>query len=554
VSGTEYAVVDSDPLQRARQAHERHDWASARADFATARDMAPLAADDLVAAADAAWWLGRTDEALADYQAAYRLQADQKQLPPAARVAMTVGFLSYLRGDAVGGSAWVARAGRLLSGLQECVEHGYLLSLEIDDALAEHDAERAIAAARRVQDLAAQYGDPTLHSAGLVGEGVALVKRGSVIDGLAVIDEAMIAVREGDVAPDWAGNFYCQVMALCHELADPRRAREWTDATERWCGRFTSAAMFAGICRVHRAQLLELGGDWKRAEDEARRVCDDLADMNVAVVAEGHYQVGDIQRGRGDLAGAEDSYRRAHELGRDPQPGLALLRLAQGRPAAAAASIHAALATRTDDRLARARLLTAQAEIALAAGELDLAWEGATELGQIAAAYASPGYAASARQLLGATLLAHGQAADALTDLQAAGRAWHDLDAPCHAARVGLLAAEAYRALGDEDRAGLELDAAEAVFARVGAEADLRSLAHLRRSATLPDGLTPREAEVLTLIAAGRTNREVAAELVVSEKTVARHLANVFTKLGVSTRTAAAAYAFEHGIAKSSGR
>ncbi|MGH3482745.1 MAG: LuxR C-terminal-related transcriptional regulator [Nocardioidaceae bacterium] len=547
-------MIDSDPLQRARQAHLRRDWAVARDDFATARDAAPLGADDLVAAGDAAWWLGRTDEALADYQTAYRLQVDQKQLPPAARVAMTVGFLSYLRGDAVGGSAWIARAGRLLSGLPECVEHGYLLSLEIDDALAEHDAERAIAAAQRVQDLAAQYDDPTLHSAGLVGEGVALVKRGSVIDGLAVIDEAMIAVREGAVAPDWAGNFYCQVMALCHELADPRRAREWTDATERWCGRFTSAAMFAGICRVHRAQLLELGGDWKRAEDEARRVCGDLADMNVAVVAEGHYQVGDIQRGRGDLAGAEDSYRRAHELGRDPQPGLALLRLAQGRPAAAAASIHAALATRSDDRLARARLRTAQAEIALATGELDLAWEAATELGQIAAAYASPGHAASARQLLGATLLANGQAADALTDLQAAGRAWHDLDAPCHAARVGLLAAEAYRALGDEDRAGLELDAAEVVFARVGAEADLQRLTHLRRSATLPDGLTPREAEVLTLIAAGLTNRDVATELVVSEKTVARHLANVFAKLGVSTRTAAAAYAFEHGLAKSSGR
>jgi DNA-binding NarL/FixJ family response regulator len=548
VSILEYAVVGSDPLQQARAAHQRHDWAAARDQYAVARYTTPLSAADLVAAGDAAWWLGQTDDALADYEAAYRLLTDEEQSAPAARVAMEIGFLCVLRGDAVGGSGWIARAGRLLSGQPECVEHGYLLSMEIDEAIAATDWERAIAAARRVQDMANQYDDRTLHSAGLVGEGVALVKRGSVTDGLAVIDEAMIAVRAGDVAPDWAGNFYCQVMALCHELADPRRAREWTNATELWCGGFTSAAMFAGICRVHRAQLRQFGGEWSQAEADARRVCDELADMNVAVVAEGNYQVGEIQRGRGDLAGAEESYRRAHELGRDPQPGLALLRLAQARVPAAAASIRAALATQPDDRLARARLRAAQAEIALAAGELDLAWEASTEVGQIAAAYASPGHAATARQLLGATLLAHGQPAEALVELGAAGQAWHGLDAPCHAARVRLLSAEAYRALGDEDRAGLELDAAEAVFDRLGAVADAKRVAELRGRAVLPDGLTPREAEVLALIAAGLTNREVATELIVSEKTVARHLANVFTKLDLSTRTAAAAYAFEHGL------
>jgi DNA-binding CsgD family transcriptional regulator len=548
VSITEYAVVESDPLQQARTAHQRHDWAAARDRYALARDTAPLSATDLVAAGDAAWWLGQTEAALTDYEAAYRLHVDGKESAPAARVAMAIGFLSELRGDAIGGSGWIARAGRLLSGRPECVEHGYLLSLEIDEAIAATEWERATAAARRVQDMANQYDDRTLHSAGLVGEGVALVRQGAVTEGLAVIDEAMIAVRDGEVDPELAGNFYCQVMALCHELADPRRAREWTDATERWCGQFASAAMFAGICRVHRAQLRHLGGEWSQAEDDASRVCDELSDMNVAVVAEGHYQVGEIRRGRGDLTGAEESYRRAHELGRDPQPGLALLRLAQGRVAAASASIRAALATQPDDRLARARLRAAQAEIALAAGDADLAWEASTELGQIAAAYASPGHAASARQLLGATLLAHGQPGEALVEFDAAGQAWHDLDAPCHAARVRLLSAEAYRALGDEDRAGLELDAAAAVFDRLGAVADAKRVAALRGRAVLPGGLTPREAEVLALIAAGLTNREVAAELVVSEKTVARHLANVFTKLDLSTRTAAAAYAFEHGL------
>jgi tetratricopeptide (TPR) repeat protein len=435
MSITEHAVAGSDPLERARQAHRGHDWAAARDDYALARDAAPLSADDLVAAADSARWLGQTDQALADYEAAFARQVDDGQSAAAARVAMEIGYLCSLRGDAVGGSGWVARAGRLLSGRPECVEHGYLRAPEIDDAIATPDYERAIAVAQRVQDLATTYDDRTLHSAGLVGEGVALVKQGSVAEGLDAIDAGMVGVRAGEVEPKWTGRLHCQVMALCHDLADPRRAREWIDATERWCGGFSSAAMFTGICRLHRSQLLQLDGDWTQAEREAGCVCDDLADTNVAAVAEAHYQLGEIRRGLGDLTGAEDSYQRAHELGRDRQPGLALLRLAQGRPTAAAASIRAALATQ-DDRLARARLRAAQAEIALADGQIDLAWEASTELGQIAAAYGSPGHAASARQLLGATLLAQGQPIEALVELRAAEQAWRHLDAPWHVDRV----------------------------------------------------------------------------------------------------------------------
>jgi tetratricopeptide (TPR) repeat protein len=435
MSITEHAVAGSDPLERARQAHRGHDWAAARDDYALARDTVTLSADDLVAAGDSAWWLGDTDQALTDHETAFARYVDDGQPAAAARVAMEIGYICSLRGDAVGGSGWIARAGRLLSDRPECIEHGYLVALEIDDAFAVPDYERAIAVAQRVQDLATTYDDRTLHSGGLVGEGVALVKQGSVMQGLDVIDDAMTAVRAGKVEPKWAGRLLCQVMALCQNLADPRREREWTDATERWCERFSSAAMFTGICRLHRSQLLQLDGDWTRAEHEALRVCDDLADTNVAAVAEAHYQLGEIRRGRSDLAGAEDSYQRAHELGRDRQPGLALVRLAQGRTTAAAASIRAALATQ-DDRLARARLRAAQAEIALADGQIDLAWEASTELGQIAAAYGSPGHAASARQLLGATLLAQGQPIEALVELRAAEQAWRHLDAPWHVDRV----------------------------------------------------------------------------------------------------------------------
>lgn len=284
------------------------------------------------------------------------------------------------------------------------------------------------------------------------------------------------------------------------------------------------------------------------AESEAMRVCADLADMNVGVVGEGHYQIGEIHRLRGDHAGAEDAYRRAHELGRDPQPGLALLRLAQGRIDTASASIQAALAAATVDRLARARLCAAAVQIALAGGDLAAAVRASAELDQIAATYSSSGLAALARRAYGAILLAEDRPAEALPVLREARGSLQQLNAPYEAARVRVLLAQACLGLGDEDGAALELDAAAAVFDRVGALADVRQVAELRHRGALPDGLTAREAEVLALIADGLTNREAAAELVVSEKTVARHLANIYVKLGLSSRTAAAAYAFEHRL------
>jgi len=417
-----------DALQLARDAYQRRDWAVARDRFTAARRGGPLPVSDVVALADSAWWLGLTDEALSGYEQAYRLHVRDEQLPQAARLAMQIGFLCLLRGNAVAGSGWLSRARRLLRDLPECVEHGYLLL----------DVDGAVAGAPQVQTVATRFADHTLHSAGLVSEGIALIKQGLVGDGLAILDEAMLPVRADEVSPDWAGNFYCQVMGVCHELADLRRAREWTEATERWCDQFPSAVMFAGICRVHRVQPLQIEGAWDRAEREAVRVCAELADMNVAVVAEAQYLLGDIRRLRDDHAGAEQAYKRAHELGRDPQPGLGLLRLAQGRAGAASASIRAALAAQTRDRLARARLCAAQVENA-------------------------------ARQARGAVVLAQGRPAEALTVLREACQSWQDLDAPYDAAKVRVLLAQACLALGDEDGAALELDAAATVFGRLGA-------------------------------------------------------------------------------------
>jgi DNA-binding NarL/FixJ family response regulator len=338
-------------------------------------------------------------------------------------------------------------------------------------------------------------------------------------------------------------------MAAFHELADVRRAAEWTEATSRWLAGLPPAVLFTGICRVHRSQVMARKGAWAQAEREAALVCQDLADLHVAGAAEGHYQLGELHRLRGDLAAAEAAYLRAHELDRDPQPGLALLRLAQGRAATASASIRAALTAVTHDRLARARLCAAQVEIALAAGDAGTAGRACDELTRTASTYGSSGLEAAALQARGAVLLAGGQAEAALPTLRAACRRWLELDAPYDAARVRLLLAGTYQALGDADAALRELDAAEVVFERLGATLDVREVAARRGPAALPGGLTGREAEVLALVAAGRSNREIAAALVLSHKTVARHLSNIFAKLGVSSRTQAAAYAFEHGLA-----
>jgi ATP/maltotriose-dependent transcriptional regulator MalT len=540
----------SEVLRAARAAYERRDWAAACDGFTVARAQGELGTADLGALSDSAWWLGRNETSLALAEEVYRRHLSAGETRQAAKQALGLGFLWMLRGEGAIASGWFSRARRLLDDLPEGVEHGLALEMEVEEAMAGADFDRAITIARRIQDIARRFDDRSLGAAGLVCEGRALIRLGQLGEGLAVLDEAMLPVLAGEVTPDYAGNIYCQVMAVWHEIADLRRAREWTEATERWCTQFTSAVMFVGICRMHRVQILEVEGEWERAEQEAARVCTDLADLNVFVVAEAEYQIGEVRRLRGDLAGAEKAFKRAHELGRDPQPGWALLRLAEGRLDVASASIQSALDARVNDRFARARLLTAQVEIAVAAGNAGLAGRAADELEQIAKDYGSSGFGAAARQARGTVHLALAQPRDALPVLRDAYRRWHDLDAPYLAARVRTLLAQAYAGLGDDDSAALELDAAEAVFARLGAPADLRRTAELRGRTELPGGLTAREAEVLACLASGRSNREIAATLVISEKTVARHLSNIFTKLGITSRTAAASYAYEHGLAR----
>ena len=536
-------------LEAARDAYRRHEWTVARDGFTAARAAGELAAADLDALGDAAWWLGEAEEASAVMEAAYRRHLDEGRPGPAAMAAIGIAVTAFLRRDGVVGSGWVGRAQRLLRDQPEGVEHGYLLYLELEGALDGGDDDAVLATARRVRELGRRHADPNLVASGDLFEGRALVRQGRMAEGMALLDGAMLAVRSGELRPEWAGNIYCHLMAAFYELADVRRAAEWTEATSRWLASLPAAVLFTGICRVHRSQVLQRKGAWAQAEREATQVCQDLAEVQISGAAEGHYQVGELRRLRGDLAGAEAAYREAHRLGRDPQPGLALLRLAQGRTPAASASVRVALAGAVHDRLARARLCAAQVEIALAAGQPEVAAGACEELERTASTYGSSGLEAAALQARGAVLLAGGRAEAALPTLRAACRRWQELDAPYEAARGRVALAGAYRALGDGDAAALELDAAEAVFERLGAAPDAAGVRALRGRPALPGGLTEREAEVLALVAAGRSNREIAEALVLSSKTVARHLSNIFAKLGVGSRTQAAAYAFEHGLA-----
>lgn len=533
-------------LEQAREAYAHHRWSDAYQQFRTASESGGLETGDLAALADAAWWLGHNDESLTLSEHVYRRYLQAEDVPQAAQLAIETGMLWFLRGEQAVGSGWISRAVRLLDDVPECAVHGYLRYLEAAEALEQGELGVAIELARRIQGLADRHHDRTLYAAGLALEGTAVVKQGRVDDGLAMLDEAMLPVRVGEVAPSWAGNLYCQLMGLFIELVDVRRARAWTDATERWCDRHSHPAMFVGICRVHRAQLLNVEGAWSDAEQHAEQACQDLAAMNVAVVAEGQYVIGDLCRRRGNLAGAEQAYDRAHELGRDPQPGMALLRLAEGRAHAADRALRTALAG-TDQPLGRAPLLAAQVEVAAATGDVDLAREAANELVGVADTYRTAGLIAAARQAAGTARLAAREPERALPLLRDALRRWRDLDAGFETAQVRCMLARALEAMGDVDAADREIRAATAVFAELGATGVLRDVGTPRRIG-LPGGLSPREAEVLACVAAGFANRKIATKLVISERTVERHLSNIFGKLNVSSRTEAAGYAFEHGL------
>jgi len=443
----------------------------------------------------------------------------------------------------------VARARRLLEDEPpDCPEHGYLLLPAAMEQLETGDNAAAQVTAARAAGIGRRAGEADLVAMAQFLQGAAAVAGGEVAGGLALLDEAMVAAVAGELTPPVTGTVYCGVIDVCQQVAELRRAREWTAALSSWCDSQPDLVTFTGQCLVHQAEVLRLGGAWPEAVEAARRAAERLAEASDELaIGAANYQQAEAHRVLGQLQAAEDAYQLASRWGREPQPGLALLRLAQGRSEAAGTAIRRVL-TETGDRLERARLLPAAVEILLATGDLDGAREAAAELAGIADAYRTRALLALADQARGAVCLAGGDAAGAVAALRGAWRAWRELEVPYEAARARLLIGLACRELGDEDAAVMELGAARAVLAGLGAGPDLDRLDRLAGGGAVTGGLTSRELEVLRLLAAGATNHAIATRLHLADKTVHRHVSNIYAKLGVSSRAAATAYAYQHQL------
>ncbi len=551
-AGDNHQVVNAaDPLERGREAYARRAWVEAYESLSNVDEVASLGADDLELLATAAYMVGLEDDFVSALERAHHSYLDAGETLPAVRCAFWIGLKLALRGAMAPASGWFGRAQRLLEREdRDCVEEGYLVLPLVVEQAASGDWKSVSATAAQAAKVGERFGDRDLLALAMHEHGHALVRQGQVADGLRLLDEAMVAATAGELSPIVTGLVYCGVIAYCQQLYELRRAQEWTAALTRWCDEQPEMVAHTGQCLVHRAEIMQLRGAWSDALEEARRAAQRFA-LTMDQFAAGHafYRQGEVRRLRGEFVAAEEAYREASRSGWEPQPGLALLRLAQGEGDKAAAAIRR-VASESREPLKRAGLLPAYVEIMLAAGDAEAARSACSELEGIAAGRGSPMLDAMAASATGAVELSEDDAPAALAALRRGWQTWHVLEAPYEAARVRVLVGLACRALGDDEAATLELEAARATFAELGAAPDLARVDRLGGWAVSSDahGLTQRELEVLRLVAAGKTNKAIAAELVISERTVDRHVSNVFAKLGVSSRAGATAYAYERQL------
>jgi DNA-binding CsgD family transcriptional regulator len=501
---------------------------------------------DLERSAAAAYLAGREDESLDLLTRAHTLFVDAGDRRSAARAAFWLAFQLIVGGDQARSSGWLGRARRLLDEhAEECVERGYVLLPQALTAVGSGDMARAEAIFSEAEAIGLRFHEADLVAFARHGRGRVLVATGRTADGIALLDEVMVSVTSGELMPIVAGVIYCSVIAVCFDLFDVRRAQEWTAALNAWCEAQPGLVPYRGDCLVHRSVVLRLRGRWREAIGEATQASA-LPAVRQPAKAAAFYELADIHRLEGKIDAAAEAYRRAAELGRLPHPGLALLRLAQGQIEAARAAISRALTEHRGRH--RSSLLFAAVEIFVAAEDVTSARTAATELQKVADATGSPWLRAMASHAEGTLLLADRQPDAALVRLQEALAIWRDLEMPYDEARAHDAMGAAYLQLGDAEGARFERGAAIRLFRDIGAALDLARVERLKADREAAGGLTPREVEVLRLVARGQTNRAIAQTLDISEKTVARHISNIFTKLDLSTRAAATAYAFRHGF------
>ena len=544
--------IAAEALGRARNAFTSRAWAEAYSAFAAAERGASMDAADLELFATSAYLCGHPTESAELWTRAHAQYLAAQNVNRAAGCAIRIGIDLMNAGEHIRGAGWVDKARRLLDDHPaDCVAKGYLLLPDAIRLIYQGDPAGARPMFERAAEIGSRLGDTDLVVMARHGLGRALIRCGMIREGCALLDEAMVAVEAGDVSPVFAGDIYCSVIEASMEIFDVRRAREWTTALAQWCQSQPELVPYTGQCLVRRAEIMQLRGDWSEAVDVARSAREHFQrGPEMRAIASAFYQQGELQRLRGEFAEAEESYREAARRGRQPQPGIALMRLAQGQIEGANAGIRTAV-EQARATSARARLLPAYVEIALAANDVAGARAAAEELSRIAVELDAPLLRGAADHARGAVALAGGDVREAIELLRSAWTVWQELEIPYEAARARALIGLAHRALGDHDAAELELDAARWLFEQLAATPDIArvtALAPRRGAPHAPGGLTDRELQVLRRVAAGDTNRTIAAQLGISEKTVARHVANIFTKLGLSTRAAATAYAYEHGL------
>ncbi len=544
------AGASRDLIQGRRYCEERA-WADGFHSLSQADKQAPLGVTDLELLATSAYLIGRDEDFFESLDRAHGAYRNAGETTRAARCAFWLGLNHLLQGETGRGTGWLAGARRLIEQENsDCAERGYLLLPTAEQLLGADDYGAAYATATDAVEIGDRFGEADLISCARHLQGRALMGQGRVEEGLALLDEAMIAVTAGELSPLMTGLVYCSVIEACQQVYALARAWEWTSALTKWCEAQPQMVAFTGTCLVHRAEIMQLHGAWPDAIEEARRACA-RASQGVAQQppAAAFYQQAEVHRLRGDFTAADEAYRFASQRGYEPQPGLALLRLAQGRNDAASAAIRRVLSA-TTDQLQRTRLLPAYIEIMLTVGDIEDARGACGELASIAEGLDTGILDAMAAHARGAVELAEGNARAALGPLRRAFETWQRVEVPYEAARVRVSMAMACRAFGDDEGAALELDAARAAFDRLGAAPDLARLDSLKKDAPpdRPHGLTPRELQVLRLVAAGKTNKAIAAELVLSGKTVDRHVSNIFNKLDVPSRAAATAYAYRHKL------
>ena len=545
---------ESDALDRGRQAFASGRWRSAYDTLSAADRHKALRAPDLDCLATAAYLIGQDAAAVDGWTRAFNEYLAAQEAPRAARRAFWIVLALLAVGEWPRASGWLSTAQRCLdAGSTDCPERGLLQVLAARRHLKEGNVSAAHEASAHAAELAARFDDVDLKVFAWLSQGLAAARRGDANAAAARFDEVMVTMTMAGASPIAMGIVYCAIIEACYEILDLARAREWTRALTDWCASQPDLVPFRGHCLVYRAETMRLSGSWSEAIEAIADVRTRV-EQDAAPAARGYpigsacYELGELHRMRGEFAAAETAYRQAHEHGRSPEPGLALLRLSQRRITVAEAAIRVAL-DEPRPRFKRAQVLAACVEIMMAAGDLAGARAAVDELTALAATIDAPYLRAVAGHARGAMLLADNDPRAAIGALRRAWTEWQTIEAPYDAARVRLSIALCCRQLGDDQGAGMELEAARAVFRRLGAAPDLARVdGLLARSGAGAQKLTTRELQVIRLLAAGRSNRTIARELTISERTVDRHVSNILTKLDLSSRAAATAYAYQHGL------